>query len=345
MKEKKLIFQEISDILRGRINQREFVPGTMLPSESQLCKTYSVSRASIRKALELLEKENLIYRQAGVGSFIREQELSPDVNRTRLNIGMTSVASDLYVDSVYSGAAKASLDCNARMVYSSTADFIENNGRDLDGFIILAGKDPIDLDRIEQIAASGKPVAFINRFCDHPHVSYFTVDYELEARRGVQLLYKLGCRDIALIDCADMFLYAGMARASGYRSAVDAGPHPRNELKTPANISAVDEIRKFLRDKKPDALFVSLIIMFEYVMLACKYENIIPGQDIQIFCFSQGLSRPHDFGDSVIYVNMPLAEMADDAVRHIAARRTNPYDEPVAKKLYNSSFVIGGNIV
>eukprot|EP00831_Metopus_contortus_P069184 TRINITY_DN6208_c0_g2_i1.p2 TRINITY_DN6208_c0_g2~~TRINITY_DN6208_c0_g2_i1.p2 ORF type:complete len:108 (+),score=19.83 TRINITY_DN6208_c0_g2_i1:437-760(+) len=104
MKEKKLIFQGIYDILRGRINKREFIPGTMLPSESQLCKTYSVSRASIRKALELLEKENLIYRQAGVGSFINEQNKSENKPKQRLSIGITHSSSNLYTTGIYEGA-------------------------------------------------------------------------------------------------------------------------------------------------------------------------------------------------------------------------------------------------
>lgn len=58
----------VKNILRSRL-QREYVPGTRLPSELELCDSFSVSRATIQQALALLEKEGVIRREQGRGTF------------------------------------------------------------------------------------------------------------------------------------------------------------------------------------------------------------------------------------------------------------------------------------
>jgi GntR family transcriptional regulator len=55
-------------ILHARL-QREFSPGEKLPSEYELCRAFGVSRATINQALALLEKEGVIRREQGRGTF------------------------------------------------------------------------------------------------------------------------------------------------------------------------------------------------------------------------------------------------------------------------------------
>lgn len=344
MKEKKLIFQEISDILRGRINKREFVPGAMLPSESQLCKTYSVSRASIRKALELLEKENLIYRQAGVGSFIREQNKPENKPGQRLSIGITHSHNTLYTQSVYEGAHELCESLNAQLILTSTEEFFKDRWETLDGFIVLVGDKPFPYEKAGEIAAQGVPIALINRFSSIPEISYFTVDYENDSARAVKLLSKMGCQNIAMIGCASQHPYANNLRAAGYRIAVEQAGKKIKELDATSDFSAVEAIRKFLRNEKPDSLFITLECMFEYTMMACLAENINPETDIKIFCFGE-VDAPFATSGNIIYADMQTRHMSMEAAKHIIKRRLTPHLEPVAKKLYNSKFVINSKLI
>jgi GntR family transcriptional regulator len=57
--------------LRGR----RWSPGAILPSESELCRHYGVSRGTIRHALLELSREGLIERFPGRGSFISQPKL------------------------------------------------------------------------------------------------------------------------------------------------------------------------------------------------------------------------------------------------------------------------------
>jgi DNA-binding GntR family transcriptional regulator len=48
-------------------------PGDRLPGESTLAADYGVSRPTVRKALELLDREGLVYSVPKVGWFVAEK--------------------------------------------------------------------------------------------------------------------------------------------------------------------------------------------------------------------------------------------------------------------------------
>lgn len=64
---------KIRDSLKKQIQLGEYKVGDFLPSENDLCKTYSITRTTARKALDELLKEGFIERQHGKGSRVIER--------------------------------------------------------------------------------------------------------------------------------------------------------------------------------------------------------------------------------------------------------------------------------
>jgi GntR family transcriptional regulator len=58
-------------LLKERIASGVLAPGAKLPSEPALADTHGLSRVTVRRALDGLEREGLITRQAGAGTFVR----------------------------------------------------------------------------------------------------------------------------------------------------------------------------------------------------------------------------------------------------------------------------------
>ena len=63
-------YHQIIGILRDKVTKGELIAGDRLPSEEQLQRTFGVSRATVRQALQALERENLIERRRGKGSYV-----------------------------------------------------------------------------------------------------------------------------------------------------------------------------------------------------------------------------------------------------------------------------------
>ena len=60
----------VEDHLRDRINSGELVPGDLVPSEAQLAKSLGVSQGTVKKALDNLVWQKLLYRHQGKGTYV-----------------------------------------------------------------------------------------------------------------------------------------------------------------------------------------------------------------------------------------------------------------------------------
>ena len=65
-------YQKVDNIIRGRLIDNTWKPGKMLPSEIQLAAELNVSQGTVRKALNDMVAEHLLFRQQGVGTFVSE---------------------------------------------------------------------------------------------------------------------------------------------------------------------------------------------------------------------------------------------------------------------------------
>lgn len=82
-------YREVADDLRERVRKQTYAPGQRLPSERDLTREFAVQRGTLRRALELLEEEGLILRDAQRGTFVRGLHRI-DRGRIALCIGRSS---------------------------------------------------------------------------------------------------------------------------------------------------------------------------------------------------------------------------------------------------------------
>lgn len=72
---------QIREILRRRILDGSYAPHSQMPSESQMMASFSVSRITIRQALGDLQKEGLIFKVMGKGSFVAKPKAFQNLSR------------------------------------------------------------------------------------------------------------------------------------------------------------------------------------------------------------------------------------------------------------------------
>ncbi|MBI3369943.1 MAG: GntR family transcriptional regulator [Burkholderiales bacterium] len=64
-------FAALASMLRQRVIDGEWPPGTALPAETRLAAEHGVALGTLRRALELLAEQGLIERRHGKGTFVR----------------------------------------------------------------------------------------------------------------------------------------------------------------------------------------------------------------------------------------------------------------------------------
>ena len=132
--------QQISDWLRSKIEDGTFAPNDQLLSESQLGEEFDVSRITVRRALQTLENEGLIFRRQGLGAFVADQRV------TQSMIRLNSFVEDMEL---------AGLQASSQIISFQTEKCPESVSQELG---IEHGKNVFRLDRLR--LGDGLPFAF-----------------------------------------------------------------------------------------------------------------------------------------------------------------------------------------
>jgi GntR family transcriptional regulator len=67
------LYQQIVDRLKREVSEGRLKPGTALPSFRQLAAELLVSVITVKRAYEELEREGIIFRRQGLGTFVAER--------------------------------------------------------------------------------------------------------------------------------------------------------------------------------------------------------------------------------------------------------------------------------
>jgi len=71
------LYRQVSNALLAQIVSGAITAGQALPPEHTLCRTFQVSRITVRKALDELVARRIVVRRHGVGTFVSDDEPNP----------------------------------------------------------------------------------------------------------------------------------------------------------------------------------------------------------------------------------------------------------------------------
>jgi GntR family transcriptional regulator len=76
-------YHRIAESLRERIRAGEWTAGAPLPNQRRLAKDFGVTLMTLRQALELLERDHLISRRHGLGTFVAAPTIDYEITKLR----------------------------------------------------------------------------------------------------------------------------------------------------------------------------------------------------------------------------------------------------------------------
>lgn len=78
-------YKEIAMALKEKIIEGDYKAGALLPDQESLAKAYDTSRVTVRKAIQLLIDEGLLYTRRGSGTYVRNNILKNNADVTQIN--------------------------------------------------------------------------------------------------------------------------------------------------------------------------------------------------------------------------------------------------------------------
>ena len=74
------LYEQLQTIIRDNILSGMYAPGERMPSEPELERSFGVSRITVRRAIEELEKDGMLERKQGRGTFVRYNKVKNNMD-------------------------------------------------------------------------------------------------------------------------------------------------------------------------------------------------------------------------------------------------------------------------
>ena len=214
------LYYQVESVIRLRIMNGDYAPGTQIPSENELSAEMGVSRVTVREALRDLVRENLLVKVQGKGTFV-PHTLPPVVPQ----IKFTGFLEELY-DRVQRVAVKS-----VEISRSPVTDDLRK--------VLGLGQDVSELVRIRRLR-------YVN---DAPYA--FTINF-LPVEIGTQIQEKDLYR-IPLLWVLQETLKIPIVRARETIEATAADPEIAEKLDTPV-LSPVMHVRRLMYTERDQPL-------------------------------------------------------------------------------------------
>lgn len=151
-------YNRVAATLRDQILSGTWEGSNQLPTERELCERFQTSRITIRRALQILEDEQLVERHQGVGTFIKS---NPE---RRIPLLTTD-----YFGSIQTHAP----DLSRRLEYLRTATADEITAKALQLAPREAVLEGVRVDRLREEPIATDQVFIVQRFADRLDIAHF----------------------------------------------------------------------------------------------------------------------------------------------------------------------------
>jgi GntR family transcriptional regulator len=101
------IFRQIIERINSGIESGEFARGDVIPSEPELCRLFSTTRMTVRRAIDALVNEGKLFRVQGKGTFVSHFELDKTYQKQGFTSNMLSLGVQPSSMVIQAGTCKA----------------------------------------------------------------------------------------------------------------------------------------------------------------------------------------------------------------------------------------------
>jgi len=329
---------QILQQLKNKISQKVVKPGDKLPSESQLVKEYRVNRHTVRRAIIELEREGLISKEWGKGSFVREGSKETIIFMTFS--GGNNVLEVGHLSHIYRGIQEECLKGNRSLVTMGIQRFdspetIPRTIRNLGGVICPCGLLEL-LEEKKWNKLKNIPLVIVDSAPENKKFPAVLADNFGGAYQATQYLISLAHRRIAFLstikETGEPANY--LIRGEGYKKALEdnqlklAPELIEKEQENATSLKGYQGMKRLLSlSSPPTAVLMASDILTEGALSSIKELNLKVPQDISIIGFGD-LPEVRPSYDSLTTVRIDWEKMGKLAYQKIISLQKKGKVEP-----------------
>jgi DNA-binding LacI/PurR family transcriptional regulator len=227
-------YYQIYNSLLDRIQSGEFMSGVAMPTERELGEDYGVSRITVVKALDMLERDGHVVRQQGRGTFVADAPERPaPTNGPMASPTLAFVTFGLghrFISSILAGAgAEAAQQGYSLYVFGSvkssqeeTAAVSEALRWGAQGLIVNPWREYRNASLYDDLQARRFPLVMVDRYYREIASDYVVYENEQAGFDVTSTLIGQGHTKIAFIPSQEQRTTSVRERLSGYRRALEA---------------------------------------------------------------------------------------------------------------------------
>lgn len=319
--------------------------GDRFLSDLELTRIAGLSRPTVRRALDDLQREGWIERRPGIGTFIGPRaglltnnnhehrfEEKPDSQRTvRLALlvhMLGDLVHDWYVAGLIAGIDEAAEETGVSLELlghregeaAAASRRLEQSKPDVLAFAAPAQRHALLFGEARRL---GIPCIGTGTFMPSLGLPAVCEDGEDGSRRAVQMLIEKGHGRIGYVSPTFPLPWV-FTRRKGYLSGLEQNGLEPDEgmvlwLEDHLASDAVDRLQRYLDRRKPTALLLSSWVLMAPLSELIRSGKLVVPRDLSVISFDQHQSMPLWLGVKPTTVNMPLLEMG----RHLAHMARN----------------------
>lgn len=299
-------YEQIERDIKRKIEAGILKPGDNIGSQNDLCKEYSVSIITVKKALSDLVAKGVLFTRIGKGTYVSEpKETQIDFSKHR-TVGL--VLRDIkhpFFSLISHGIEERAYELGYNILLSSSSNKIEkeenqiNHFRNLgvDGLIIASlSLDYRATDYIQYLHDENFPYIMVSYIHD-PHCWYVGTDQELGGYIAAEHLIKLGYRSIGYVHAGKNNLLSEVRKNGYVRALTDYDMNYNSKMihcLSQENMEeSVDRYKQGYNfgktfknlPNRPEALFMYSDLIALGFMQAASEEGILIPDDVAIVGF------------------------------------------------------------
>jgi DNA-binding LacI/PurR family transcriptional regulator/biotin operon repressor len=344
----------LASALREEIAQGMYGGDGPLPSERELSLSRGLSRTTVRRAIQQLVEEGVVYRLPGSGTFVGQPPRfvgEPTAQLATIGLILPSLANP-YFGELAAAIERACLQNGYQLLLGQSsmgegttesylARYVENEA--VKGVITIAPEDEVALGAYRRLAQASKPYLFVVRHAERLNADSVATDHVGGARNLMRHLLQHGHRRIAYIGVAGPPAHRHF---QGYREAL----HEAGIAEDPAlNVRVEDEDLETVGERGVQTLlesgigFTAIFAQIDPVAIgvlrALRLKGLrVPG-DVSVVGFDNIPSAAH-VDPPLSSVDHTVGEIGRLAVLLLQDRISGRYDGPARRVIIQPRLVL-----